>query len=111
MANTVVINGKVYTERTIDNIVVEGNTINGNLIPEEYSKEGELVTLDINIQSLQEQGAFKAATIESNESSESTDFSVSSVSNESVGEVPQKETFKNKFIKAVIKFLSKFIHS
>lgn len=111
MANTVVINGKVYTERTIDNIVVEGHTINGNLIPEEYSKEGELVTLDINIQSPQERGAFKATTIESDESSVSTDFSVSSVSNESVGEVTQKETFKNKFIKAVIKFLSKFIRS
>lgn len=108
MANTVVINGKVYTERTIDNIVVEGQTINGSLIPEEYAKEGELVTLDINIQSLKEQGTFEASSNVKNKSAEVTNFSVS---NEDVSEVLQKETLKNKFIKAIIKFLSRFIHS
>lgn len=108
MANTVVINGKTYTERTIDNIVVEGQTINGSLIPEEYAKEGELVTLDINIESFQEQGTFQVSSNVKNKSAEATNFSVS---NEDVAEVSEKETLKNKFIKAIIKFLSRFIRS
>ena len=105
MGKTLVVNGKTYSERTIDNIVVDGQIIKGNSIPKQSNKEGEMVNLDINIKSFQDNRTFEAS---SNESAEAGSLSLD---NNDVKDIEEKETLKNKLIKEIIKFLNKFIAS
>lgn len=106
MSNIVIINGKTYTERIVDNIVVDGKTINGNAIPAEYSKPGEMVNLDINVKSIEDGGAFSISSTAVKEDAKTLDVNLKSSAIESV---TVKETWNNRLLRMIINFLSKFI--
>lgn len=110
MGKIVTINGKNYTERTIDNIVVDGQKLNGNFIPQLDNKEGEMVNLDINIKSLEEPGTFSISS-NSNVEVENKSMGTKSINmhNNEESQVIEKETLMKKIIKSIINFLSKFI--